>query len=147
MPDPFTIIGTTSAVISFVQFAGNIIVTAHSLYQSTTGSTVENDELEVVTSKMNELLETLRADTGDKSIAQLAAICHSLGKKILTLLKRTKVEKAHSVRESIRAAMTTVWTKSVVTELRKDLGLCTTQMSLHLQTVMRYNILFHFLRS
>ena len=152
MADPFTIISTTSVIISFAQFAGSIISTAYGLYESAAGSTAENDQLEDVTSKMNELLDTLGAQKAtkpqssqenssqDKSIAELAAICHGLGEKILTLLKKTRVKKTHSVRESIQAAMTTVWTKSVVSNLRKDLEFCTTQLSLHLQTIMRYYI-------
>lgn len=145
MADPFTIIGTTSAVITFAQFAGNIISTAYSLYESTTDGTAENERLEDVTSKMNQLLDNLSAEKAakplssqDKSIAELAASCHDLGEKILTLLKKTKVQKAHSLRASVRAAMATVWTKSVVNELRKELEFCTAQLSLHLQTIVRY---------
>ncbi|KAE9365563.1 hypothetical protein N431DRAFT_563443 [Stipitochalara longipes BDJ] len=143
MADPFTIIGTTSAVISFAQFAGKIISTAYSLYDSTTNSTAQNDRLEDVTSKMNQLLDTLGAQktakpqsSQDKSIAELAANCHSLGDKILKLLKETKAKKTHSVRESIRAAMATVWTKNKVENLRRDLDRCINQLTLHLQTII-----------
>ena len=147
MADPFTIIGTTSAVISFVQFAGGIIVTAYSLYESPTDSNSENDQLEDATAKMNQLLDTLIVENAAesqsshvKSITALATICHILGVKILALLKKTKVKKAHSLRESIRATMITVWTKNKVSELQKDLEFCTTQLTLHLQTIMRYDL-------
>jgi hypothetical protein len=145
MADPFTIIGTTSAVISFVQFAGGIIAIAYSLYGSTVESTVENAQLEGVTSKMNELLNSLRTEPASRaqssqetSIYELAAICQGLGEKVLTLLKKTKMKQAHSMRESIRVAMTTVWTRSVVNELREDMRSCTAQLGLHLQAIMRY---------
>jgi hypothetical protein len=145
MADPFTIIGTTAAVLSFAQYAGNIILTAYSLYDSATDITAENRRLEDATSELNQLLDDLSTDAvanpqsgQEKSIAELAAASRGLGDRILKLLKKTKVQRSHSVRESIRAAMATVWTKSVVNNLRKDLGFCTTQLSLHLQIIMRY---------
>lgn len=57
MADPFTIVGATSAVMSFVQFAERVIVTAYMLYKSTTDNTLKNTRLEYVTSEMNRLVE------------------------------------------------------------------------------------------
>jgi hypothetical protein len=145
MADPFTIMGTTSAVISFVQLAGNIIGTAHNLYASTTGMSTENEELEVTISKLNQLMDILTSENAadflsnqEKSIAELGATCGRLGEKLVRLLQKTKAKKAQSVRASLQAAMATIWTKSVIIELRRELGYCTMQLSLYLQMIMSY---------
>jgi hypothetical protein len=145
MADPFTIIGTTAAILDFAQFVGKIIYTAYSLYDSESSSTPENARLEDVTLKMNQLLDSLQAGEAaisqsnqEESIAQLVAHCRGMGQRIITLLKKTKPKTTSSLRECIRAAMATVWTKSVVSDLKKELGFCVTQLNLHIQAIMRY---------
>jgi hypothetical protein len=148
MVDPFTIIGTTSAVLSFAQFAGNVVSTAYGLYSSSSESTEENAGIEDVTRKMTTLLDDLQAQVDSKSqssqegsIVHLAAHCRSLGEKIISLLKKTKTKKTkktHSLRECIRATTATVWTKGVISDLRKELEFCMNQLSLHLATIFRY---------
>jgi hypothetical protein len=60
MADPATIIGTTSAILDFAVFTGNVMSTAYGLYSSTSGSTEENDKIEDVTRKMTGLLGDLQ---------------------------------------------------------------------------------------
>jgi hypothetical protein len=115
MVDPATIISTTSAILDLAVFAGKVISTAYGLYSSTSGSTEETAEIEDVTSKMTKLLGDLQVlantvfqSTQEKTMVQLAARCHGIGEKILSLPAKTKTKKAHSLRECVRATMAAI---------------------------------------
>ena len=141
MVDPFTIIGTTAAVLDFTIFAGKVIRTAYILYQSEAGSTVENAKCEEVTLKMTQLLDVLKSPPDeDENLVSLAGHCHGLCEKILALLGRSKLTRGHSFRDSLKAlkaAGFNVWDKSTISDLRKDLHFCTSQVNIHLTVLMR----------
>lgn len=145
MADAFTIIGTTSAILDFTDYAWKFVRTTGSIYGSISGRTLENERLDVVATKMAELSGTLeKADAvqprsdEELRIATLAAQCNKLCKIIVDLLKKTTAEKKHSLLHCTRAAMKTVWTKETVADLQGQLTLCTTQLNVHITTALRY---------
>lgn len=105
--DPATIIGTTSAILSFVQFSGKIISTAVHIHRSTTGATDDNRNFAAVVANFQERLENLRKDaatceskaanTGpgqalndaEKQLLATIKKCEDLATKIDAILKTT----------------------------------------------------------
>jgi hypothetical protein len=144
MADPFTIIGTTSAVISFVQFAVEVIHTTHSIYDSKTGSTKEHAEIEKITSKTNELLERLSTEEAaaprsgrNQVLVDLANACRDLGEEIVETLAQAKAKKSKSVLSNLRAGVKTAMVKSTVKDLQERYNRCISLLNLHLQDTMR----------
>ena len=142
--DPATIIGTTAAILDFIDDAWKLIRTAYSIYGSVSGSTIENERLEDVTSKMTELSGELQwqgtlqpQSTEDARIADLAEQCRELCQSIIDLLQRTKTKKIHSLRQSLKAAALTIWTKGTIADLQNKLLFCTNQLNTHLTAIMR----------
>lgn len=105
-----TIIGTTSAILSFVQFTGKVISVAYKIHTSAEGATDENRSLEEAVTDFQHRLEDLpsvsevsysaspqaglsSANTkAEKSLLRTARECETLGNKILDVLTKTKAK-------------------------------------------------------
>ncbi|KAG8162818.1 hypothetical protein KVR01_007296 [Diaporthe batatas] len=108
--DPATIIGTTSAILSFVQFSGNLISVASKIYESSDGAVDDNRKLEEVVTDFQTRLRSLQPlDTSfcttdsqaevsaaktdaEKSLLRTASQCETLGNVILEILSKTKAK-------------------------------------------------------
>lgn len=108
--DPATIIGTTSAILSFVQITGKVISVAYKIHESADGATDENRSLEEAVTDFQTRLEELRsigkvshstdlragaspAKTDVKnSLLWTARECETLSNKILDVLIKTKAK-------------------------------------------------------
>ena len=144
MAEAFAIVGSTAAILQLSQFAGKVIYTACSLYDSASGHTTTNDGIENVTLKLKDLLGDLRTPPGsnvlagqDERFASLVEHCQSLGDKLLEILTKTKIKKAHSLRECLKAGLDSVWRKGEMDDLRRELESCVNQLGLHLVAIFR----------
>lgn len=100
--DPATIIGTTSAILSFVVFTGSVISTAIKIHGNADGATLENQTFEDVVTELEQKYKDLVALTStslkdpafksdaEKSLIQNLDECTALGKRIHGLLDKTK---------------------------------------------------------
>lgn len=106
--DPATIIGTTSAILSFVEFTGKIISTAVEIHKSLDGATNDNLTLESTVANFEKVFKDVQSkisSTPTRSVAgtstnkdnfardsliQTLAKCQSLGERISDLLQKTK---------------------------------------------------------
>ncbi|KAG8161447.1 hypothetical protein KVR01_008434 [Diaporthe batatas] len=145
--DPWTIIGTTSAVLSFAEFAFAIVKTAVDINKSEDGASEDNKRLADVTKNGQELLaqmsefkisqaqEPTLGPTEDSMLAT-AEQCRLLGEKILKFLDKMQANKEGSLRSSLKAAAKEVWYKSTVKGLNEQLQSCRTQLNTHLLVVV-----------
>lgn len=107
--DPATIIGTTSAIISFISFAGSVISTAVEIRKSVHGATEDNQGFEEAVLEFQQNLQELRASTGKSAglpqtrgrpehdakirhLLRVAGDCEKLGAKISILMEKTKAK-------------------------------------------------------
>lgn len=108
--DPATIVGTTSAILGFVQFTGKLISVACEIYESSDGAVDDNQKLEEAVTDLQIRLRGLRpteessrsadAQAGvhaartdaEKSVLQTAIQCQTLGNEILEILNKTKAK-------------------------------------------------------
>lgn len=145
MPDPFSIIGATAALIDLTVYAGKIVRAAYNAHETASTITPENEKLEEAIGHLNQLLDKLAAGSAtsqDPGMVELTVHCQNLGQKMVALLKKTKVKDNQSLRQCIRAAIKTVWVKKDIDELKKELDLCTSQLGLYIQGAMRYVLSF-----
>lgn len=144
MADPFTIIGTTSAILSFVEFSGKVIKTARSLHDSVSGSTQSHERLESVMEQTRGLLAEMKQQQATESGIEvqgdthiIVENCESLGSDMLKLLEKTKKKKEGKFLDTIRAASNTVWTEGAVKDLQNQHAFCMTILNTHILSVMR----------
>ncbi|WDK10949.1 hypothetical protein CGRA01v4_02228 [Colletotrichum graminicola] len=118
MADPFTIIRTVSAILTFVEFAGKCVMTAKNLHQC--GKTDDNARDENVVTKMQDLIDTVGLERAarptskaEDGLSEIIDECEVLGEEILKLLRKaTKREGSEkSRRETLRATFSVVWNR------------------------------------
>lgn len=109
--DPATIIGTTSAILSFIQFTGKIISTAIAIRNNAGPAADSNQALDATVKEFNSRLAKLRSRMlaqpsqfsefltadGDAQASLLLSLakCEDLGSKIQKLLDRIGVQKMY----------------------------------------------------
>ncbi|KAK1974160.1 hypothetical protein LZ30DRAFT_813294 [Colletotrichum cereale] len=116
MADPWAMVGSASAILTFVEFAGKCVKTAKDLHQS--GRTEDNARFENVVTKMQDLVDEVKAErTGtptseaEAGLFAIANECEDLGRAVLKLLHKTRKAEG-SLRETIRASVSTVWNEN-----------------------------------
>ena len=143
-------LGLASNAIQFVDFTSKLISTAHSLYISTTGTTAENAELEVVTKHIRALADNTYPQTvavpgsntainsqsspasAPDALQDLARQCREVADELLTLLASFGVQGRHRTWKSIRSALRTVRHKAQMGALLARLDRIGSQLRTHL---------------
>lgn len=148
MIDPSTIIGTTSAVLSFAESAIAIVKTAVGINKSEDGASEDNKRLSEVTRNGQELLSQMTEfktsqagkptlTPAEESMLATAEQCRLFGENILKFLGKMQATNESSFRSSPKAAAKEVWYKSTVKGLNEQLHSCRTQLNTHLLAVVR----------
>lgn len=148
MIDPWTVIGTTSAVLSFAEFAFAIVKTAVDINKSEDGASEDNKRLSEVTRNGQQLLaqmaelRTPQSGKGiltpvEESMLAIAEQCRLLGERIIKFLGKMQASNEGSLRSSLKAAAKEVWYKSTVKGLNEQLHSCRTQLNTHLLVVVQ----------
>ncbi|EEU41538.1 uncharacterized protein NECHADRAFT_87715 [Fusarium vanettenii 77-13-4] len=153
--DPASIIGTTSAVISFVDFIGKAVNTARQL--SDAGSIDEYERLGKLTTTLESGIASLRkrGEAGDeelsdeeKSALRVAEQCKQIGDSIQHLLGKMRtpeptskqqtsmadklLDKVTRAAKTGRVALVVLWNKQEADDLRRQFDSCTIQLNAHL---------------
>ncbi|KAK2020910.1 hypothetical protein LX32DRAFT_646938 [Colletotrichum zoysiae] len=141
MADPWTIVGSASAILTFVEFAGKCVKTAKNLHQ--TGKTEDNTRIENIMTEMQGLIDRVKSEKAgtptsdvDAGLFAIANECEDLGRAILKLLSKASKGEG-SLRETIRASVSAVWNEKEVEDLQNQLQRCTTQLNTQMLTLMR----------
>ncbi|KAF5698153.1 alpha-L-fucosidase 2 [Fusarium globosum] len=136
--DPASAIGTTSAVLSFVDFICKVTKTGYELYDASNGTLDEYERLKTVTASLDPSLQSLRDGTAAKGRASLsnAERVPSRRENNCQLLSRLR-----RIGKASRASIQIVWTRSEAKALRDEFTACTTQLSIHLVVIARSEIL------
>ncbi|RBA11128.1 hypothetical protein FPRO05_04301 [Fusarium proliferatum] len=161
-----SIIGTTSAAVTFVQTIAKMVSIARKLHDSTTGELDEHKRLRGVVSELDPgiatFIESHKSQTllsrEEKSMLQVAEQCQDVSKQLLLLLDRyqtgpksqighksllsvKKITSRLFAKETIKVTLRILWEKPEAEGLRKAFDTCTTQLSIHLTLVSRSDIL------
>lgn len=116
--DPASIIGTTSAILSFVQFSSKVISTAIEIRDNAGQATKSNQELGVMVKEFNSRLASLRSqwpvlrvdlsglsgveDDPQMGLLRCSAKCEDLGTKIAAMLDRIGQQNTDNTRKPAR---------------------------------------------
>lgn len=163
--DPASIIGTTSAALSFVDFVCKAVAVAREIHNSATPVCRDQDvRLEKIAAALKPGLEQLTRKVAEKgectlsdeerSMLSVANQCYAVANKILRHLRASNPQEENDTGlngsdikvlsklnrgvKTIKTALHILWTKSEADELKHEFNLCTTQLTAHLVLVTRY---------
>ncbi|KAI0199424.1 hypothetical protein F4808DRAFT_461745 [Astrocystis sublimbata] len=110
--DPFAVLSTAAAIAQFVELSFNLITKAYDVYNSVSGLSAEDEQLEFMTNELSRLMEATaptkpesEQTDAEKALARIAAKCRTLAEELFKLLARIKTKKPHSLRASAVAAL------------------------------------------
>jgi hypothetical protein len=144
--DPVSAIGVSAAILQFTEFGWKFVRTAWAIHDTVRGETFQDDKTEDLVGRMEGLLSDLRqkaqatnatSNEQTERIVALAAHCEKLGQSMLQILKKTKTTTG-SFRDCLRAAGRTVFSRSTIVQLQRQLSHCHDQLSLCLLVEMKY---------
>ncbi|KAK1756510.1 hypothetical protein QBC47DRAFT_445089 [Echria macrotheca] len=143
-------LGLASNVIQFVDFASKLISTAHTLYVSSTGSTAENAELEVLATHIraladsfcphaavatsNAISNTTRGNAPapkPDALHDLASQCRHVADQLLALLASFTVQGRHRTWKSMRTALRASHRSAEMDSILARLDRISSQMAMH----------------
>ncbi|KAF4431492.1 P-loop containing nucleoside triphosphate hydrolase [Fusarium acutatum] len=164
--DPASIIGTTSAAVTFVETIAKIVSIARELHDNATGELDEHKRLREVVSALEARIATLierrksqtQLSPEEESMLQVAEQCQDVSKRIFHLLDRYQIgpksQMGHKspltvkritgrifAKKTIMVTLRILWDKPEAEGLREAFDICTRQLSIHLILISRSDIL------
>lgn len=160
--DSASIIGTTSAAITFVETIAKIVSIARKVHDNATGELEEHKRLRDVASALEAgittLIEKRKSQTllspEEKSMLQVAEQCQDVSKRIFHLLDRyqtgpisqighesplsaKRITGRSSTKKTIKVTLRILWGEPEAEGLRQAFDMCTRQLSIHLTLISR----------
>jgi hypothetical protein len=136
--DPLTAIGLAASIVSFVDFGFKLVKGTIEIYETADGTLPENRSREAVTAAMKDLATRLTPPQSslvtkeEKQLYHLAMECRAICDDLLDLLNRLKPENMSSKRQSLWAAVKSVFHESECENLEKRLDACRRQLEMHI---------------
>ncbi|TVY35313.1 hypothetical protein LSUB1_G005650 [Lachnellula subtilissima] len=130
--DPLTAVGLAGNIISFVDFSLKTLSKAKQLYESASGATAENEELESLTKDLKSLIDSTRRKTpetpqkshsrlnnsGGMVLNSLSQRCVQVADELLKTLDSIKVQGDGRTPKSAIQAMKMVWKQDQIDALQ-----------------------------
>lgn len=125
--DPITAISLASSLITFVDFAGKIVTGTYEVYNSTSGTTVENAHVDTIIGDLKEVAADLETDVlgqskHERALRDLAFKCDKVADELLRLLDRIKSDSSQSTWKSLKATLISLRKQKEITGLEKQLN-------------------------
>lgn len=141
--DPLTAVGLAGNILNFVDFSAKVLSRAKHLYESASGATAENDELESLTTNLKSLAEKVQRRpsqvprkghfhiniTSESFLDNLSQQCIQVADELLETLDSIKVKGDGRTRKSAVQAMKTIWRQDHIDALQKRLDRVSKQLT------------------
>jgi len=145
--DPISALSVAGTVVQFVDFGTRLLSTGTDLYNSSTGVSTTNAQLETVATATQSIITKLRqtvrspdtldpSDTGENGInLSFDQICDgvaSIAEQLLAKLQTLKVENIkHKKWHSFRKALRSIWSEQEIAHLVERLGVFKAALTTH----------------
>ena len=140
--DPLTAVGLAGNIINFVDFSAKALSRARQLFESASGATEENDELESLTKNLKDFADRTRRRSSEISprghsrlsissetvLDNLSQQCIQVADELLETLDSLKVKGDGRTRKSAIKAVKTVWKKDHIDALQRRLDRISKQL-------------------
>lgn len=137
--DPATAISTASAILSFIEFAWEVVLGARDIYKSADGASKENRRILDTVANIQGLTEhlgtrTLGNSKPENDMERLASDCNTLSKDLIATLR--KLQSTGSMFSAVKAKLKTTRKKDEISSIRERLAEYTYQMKMLLSTIL-----------
>lgn len=152
--DPLTALSLAGNIVQFIDIASNILRGSHHLYHSVTGALPVNQDLELRTRGLSEIVLKLSQPiqtvqdlgailTSAKSrvspaLRELCEECRNVAEQLIDRLDGLKVEGKHRVWKSFKHAIKAAWAQREVDELSYRLSGFRKSLNDHVLAELRY---------
>lgn len=125
--DPITAIGLASSILTFVDFATQIVIGTFEVYTSATGTTDENARIDTIISDLRDVTDDLDSSLvgntkHEKALRRLASKCETLSDELLRILKDLAVAGGNSTWKSLKVIMKSMRKEKKVVKMEKQIG-------------------------
>ncbi len=147
--DPLSAIGLAGNVITFVEFGCSLLSKSREIYVSASGSTSENDQLEIIAMDLRQHTAKLRPpddrrQIDDEAFVKLLDSCHQAAEEFLDVIQQLKVKGTHRRWHSFRKAVASVWAKDKLSAMQSRLDSLRGGVVLHVMSCTRYAFILIF---
>ena len=127
-------VGLASSILTFVDIGYKVVSSAHEIYSSTSGVTLENEQIASTTADLEGVTATLLSShlaVNDPDLIKLAKKCQSLSQDLLKLLGSFQPKNRSKFR-SLTAAVSPKWEQKDVSAIEHRLGVYRQEINFHL---------------
>jgi len=154
MLDPLTALSLAGTIVQFVDFGSKIISKSRDLARSSTGTSEEASNHEIIINDLLKLSRSLReqlqtanssgsADDDNQTLQAVCTGCIQLSERLLARLNSVKIQANAGKRKIFRLAVRAVWSQKEIHKLHLELGDFRNQIELHVLISFRWIILVH----
>lgn len=140
--------GFASAIIAFIEFSCKIVKGSYEIYQSSAGTTADNDQIERLTDDLAKVTRGLALPGGgvrngsspghhQKALEQLANECTEVAGDLTIILNDLKIKDGIRSVRSLQAKWKSMRQEPVIASLEKRLDRYQSRILLHLQFILR----------
>ena len=140
--DPLTAVGLAGNIITFIDLSTKVVSRTKQLYESASGATSENDELEGLTKNLKDLADRTRRKppntsrnghfslniTSETVLDNLSQQCIQVADELLETLESVKVKGDSRTVKSALQAMKTVWKQDNIDAIQRRLDRISKQL-------------------
>jgi uncharacterized protein YfkK (UPF0435 family) len=140
--DPLTAVGLAGNIITFIDLSTKVVSRAKQLYESTSGATSENDELESLTKNLKDLDDRTRRKppntsrnghfslniTSETVLDNISQQCIQVADELLETLESVKVKGDGRTLKSAFQAVKTVWKQDSIDAIQRRLDRISKQL-------------------
>jgi hypothetical protein len=127
-------VGLASSILTFVDIGYQVVSSAHEIYSSTSGVTLENEQIASTTAHLEGVTATLLSShlaVNDPELIKLSKKCRSLSQDLLKLLESFQPRNRSKFR-SLTAAVSARWAQKDVSAIEHRLGVYRQEINFHL---------------
>ncbi|KUI64368.1 hypothetical protein VM1G_11179 [Cytospora mali] len=139
--DPISAIGTASAILTFVDFAWELVAGAREIYKSADGVTDENAHIGKVIYDLQDVTDGIESDKlgtskHEKALKRLASECSELGEELLGILKKLERTDRNSKWSALRTKLNGMRKKDDIASIKERLADYRSQIVLRLNMML-----------
>ncbi|KAH6880104.1 hypothetical protein B0T10DRAFT_582146 [Thelonectria olida] len=137
MADPFTILGTTSSIITLLEFSWKLLAETRTIYKSATDENEDNAFLSAIADDATRLGDAITVSPGcGDDLQALVTNAQGVARDLLEVLDKLKVHGTKTVWKSFLVALKDVWRNGQIEAFSHRLAKLQAQIGSHIQLLI-----------
>jgi hypothetical protein len=137
MPDPFTVLGTASSIIAFLEFSWKLLADTRTIYKSATGENEDNQILSIIAEDISRLgYAIIVSSAAGDDLQVLVKESQKIAQDLLEALTTLKVQGKNTTWKCFMVALKEVWRKGKIEAFSQRLAKLQAQVASHVQMLI-----------